>query len=165
MYFCLLTMLEATSLASTPNIRIQFLPPSTIAKLQPLDQGIKSTKHNYRTILMTRYLACVESKQEAKTIMISLDFIVVCQVLVKAWDALTPENIQKCFSKAGFMPYIEHEPESYAEPPRAYGTICSMCLESMFHLLSMLLMMTELNLQRGWLMQALSKQLQVKVKL
>ena len=49
------------------NIRIQFLPPNTTAKLQPLDQGIiKSTKHNYRTILMTRYLAGVESKQETK---------------------------------------------------------------------------------------------------
>ena len=75
------------------NIRIQFLPPNTTAKLQPLDQGIiKSTKHNNRTILMTRYLACVESKQEAKTIMKSFDFVVACQVLVKAWDALTPEN-------------------------------------------------------------------------
>ena len=100
------------------NIRIQFLPPNTTARLQPLDQGIiKSTKHNYRTILMTRYLAGVESKQEAKTIMKSFDFVVACQVLVKAWDALTPENIQKCFSKASFMPYVEHEPELYAEPP------------------------------------------------
>ena len=80
------------------NIRIQFLPPNTTAKLQPLDQGIiKSTKHNYRTILMTRYLAGAESKQEAKTIMKSFDFVVACQVLVKAWDALIPENIQKCF--------------------------------------------------------------------
>ena len=101
------------------NIRIQFLPPNTTAKLQPLDQGIiKSTKHNYRTILTTRYLAGVESKQEAKTIMKSFDFVVACQVLVEAWDALTPENIQKCFSKAGFMPYVEHEPEAYAEPPQ-----------------------------------------------
>ena len=100
------------------NIRIQFLPPNTTSKLQPLDQGIiKSTKHNYRTILMTRYLACVESKQEAKTIMKSSNFVVTCQVLVETWDALTPENIQKCFSKAGFMPYVECEPESYAEPP------------------------------------------------
>ena len=100
------------------NIRIQFLPPNTTAKLQPLDQGIiTSTKHNYRTILMTRYLAGVESKQEAKSIMKSFDFVVACQVLVEAWDAVTPENIQKCFSKAGFMPYVEREPESYAEPP------------------------------------------------
>ena len=52
------------------NIRIQFLSPNTTAKLQHLHQGIiKSTKHNYRTILMTRYLAGVGSKQEAKTIM------------------------------------------------------------------------------------------------
>ena len=150
-------------------IRIQFLPPNTTVKLQPLHQGImKSTKHNYRTILTTRYLGGVESKQEAKTIMKSFDFVVACQVLVEAWDALTPENIQKCFLKAGFMPYVEHEPESYTEPPhppRTYGTICSVCLESMFHLLIMPLMMTELNLQRGWMMQPLSKQLQVNVKL
>ena len=100
------------------NIRIQFLPPNTMAKLQPLDQCIiKSTKHNYRTILTTRYLAGVESQQEAKSIMKSFDFVVACQVLVEAWDAVTPKNIQKCFSKAGFMPYVEHEPESYAELP------------------------------------------------
>ena len=148
------------------NIRIQFLPPNTMAKLQPLDQGIiKSTNHNYRTILMTRYLAGVESKQEAKSIMKSFYFVVACQVLVEAWDAVTPENIQKCFSKAGFMPHVEHEPESSAEAPRTYGTICSMCLEYMCHLLSMPLMMTELNLQRGWMMQPLSKQLQVNMKL
>ena len=49
------------------NIRIQFLPPNTTAKLQPLDQGIiKSTKHNYKTILMTRYLAGVESSKKLK---------------------------------------------------------------------------------------------------
>ena len=47
---------------------------------------------------MTRYLAGVESKQEAKTIMKSFDFVVACQVLVEALDTLTPENIQKCFS-------------------------------------------------------------------
>ena len=47
----------------------------------------------------------------------SFDFVVACQVLVEAWDALTPENIQMCFSKAGFMPSVECEPESYAEPP------------------------------------------------
>ena len=79
------------------NIRIQFLPLNTTAKLQPLDQGIiKSTKHNYRTILMTRYLAGVESKQ-VKTIMKSFDFVVACQVLVEAWDALTPEHSEVLF--------------------------------------------------------------------
>ena len=97
------------------NIKFQFLPPNTTAKLQPLDQGIiKSTKHNYRTILTTRYLACVESKQEDKTIMKSFNFVVACQVLVEAWDVL-----------AGFVPHVECEPESYAEPPppppRTYG--------------------------------------------
>ena len=37
------------------------------------------------------------------------------------------------------MPYVEHKPEPYAEPspPQTYGTICSVYLESMFHLLSM----------------------------
>ena len=135
MYVCLLTKLQATLLASTPNIRIQFLPPNTAAKLQPLDQGIiKSTKHNYRTILTTRYLAGVESKQEAKSIMKSFDFVVVCQVLVEAWDAVTPENIQKCFSKAGFMPMLSmsqsHMQSPPPPPPRTYGTICSVCLES-----------------------------------
>ena len=48
----------------------------------------------------------------------NLNFVVICQVLVEAWDAVTPEIIQKCFSKAGFMPYVKREPESYAEPPQ-----------------------------------------------
>ena len=86
--------------------------------MQPLDQGIiKSTKHNYRTILTTRYLAGVESKQEAKSIMKSFDFVVACQVLVEAWDAVTPENIQKCFSKAGFVPYVDRSQSHMQSPP------------------------------------------------
>ena len=148
------------------NIRIQFLPPNTMAKLQPLDQGIiESTKHNYTTILTTRYLAGVESKQEAKSIMKSFDFVVACQVLVEAWDAVTPENIQKCFQKLALCHMLSVSQSYMRSPPRTYGTICSVCLESMCHLLSMPLMTTELNLQRGWMMRPLSKQLQVNMKL
>ena len=46
------------------NIRIQFLPPSTTSKLQPMDQGvIRSLKCYYRSRLTGRYLAGITEGQ------------------------------------------------------------------------------------------------------
>lgn len=100
------------------NIKIQFLPPNTTAKLQPLDQGIiRICKMQYRKLLTLNYLQGIENMEEAKKIMKGFDFVVACQVLNEAWKYVSESLIAKCFSKAGFIhegivaPAPEHEPE------------------------------------------------------
>ena len=42
------------------NIKIQFLPPNTTSKIQPLDQGIiRSVKCAYRKTIQVQYCSCV----------------------------------------------------------------------------------------------------------
>ena len=51
------------------NITIQFLPPNTTSKIQPLDQGIiRSVKCAYRKTIQVQYCARVENYEEVKQI-------------------------------------------------------------------------------------------------
>ena len=95
------------------NIKIQFLPPNTTSKIQPLNQGIiRSVKRAYRKTIQVQYCSRVENYEEVKQIMQSFDFV------VDAWEGVKPELIQTCFHIAGFMTYIPPPPEPLPEPPR-----------------------------------------------
>ena len=101
------------------NITIQFLPPNTTSKIQPLDQGIiRSVKCAYRKTIQVQYCARVENYEEVKQIMQSFDFVVAVNTLVDAWEGVKPELIQTCFHTAGFMTYVPPPPEPLPEPPR-----------------------------------------------
>ena len=67
------------------NITIQFLPPNTTSKIQPLDQGIiRSVKCAYRKTIQVQYCSRVENYEEVKQIMQSFDFVVAVNTLVDA---------------------------------------------------------------------------------
>ena len=101
------------------NITIQFLPPNTTSKIQPLDQGIiRSVKCAYRKTIQVQYCSRVENYEEVKQIMQSFDFVVAVNTLVDAWEGVKPELIQTCFHTAGFMTYVPPPPEPLPEPPR-----------------------------------------------
>ena len=101
------------------NINIQFLPPNTTSKIQPLDQGIiRSVKCAYRKTIQVQYCSRVENYEEVKQIMQSFDFVVAVNTLVDAWVGVKPELIQTCFHTAGFMTYMPPPPEPLPEPPR-----------------------------------------------
>ena len=69
------------------NIRIQFLPPNTTFKIQPLNQGIiRSVKCAYRKTIHVQYCSCVENYEEVKQIMQSFDFVVAVNIFVAAWE-------------------------------------------------------------------------------
>ena len=73
------------------NINIQFLPPNTTSKIQPLDQGIiRSVKCAYRKTIQVQYCSCVENYEEVKQIMQSFDFVVAVNTLVDAWEGVKP---------------------------------------------------------------------------
>ena len=101
------------------NITIQFLPPNTTSKIQPLDQGIiRSVKCAYRKTIQVQYCSRVENYEEVKQIMQSFDFVVAVNTLVDAWEGVKPELIQTRFHTAGFMTYVPPPPEPLPEPPR-----------------------------------------------
>ena len=76
------------------NIKIEFLPPNTTSKIQPLDQGIiRSVKCAYRKTIQVQYCSCVENYEEVKQIMQSFDFVVAVNTLVAAWEGVKPELI------------------------------------------------------------------------
>ena len=101
------------------NINIQFLPPNTTSKIQPLNQGIiRSVKCAYRKTIQVQCCSRVENYEEIKQIMQSFDFVVAVNTLVDAWEGVKPELIQTCFHTAGFMTYVPPPPEPLPEPPR-----------------------------------------------
>lgn len=99
------------------HICIQFLPPNTTAKIQPMDQGLlRLVKLSYRAKLSDMYLDGILNDEHAKSIMKRMDIKVACDFIVQAWQKIKEITIQNCFAKAGFqhgvdMPIEEPEPD------------------------------------------------------
>ena len=90
------------------GIKIVFLPQNTTSKLQPLDQHIiRGVKMFYHNAITERIWAHVDKdKEELKEVMNILDFVVVCENTVDAWNYITDTLIQKIFQKAGFITMV-----------------------------------------------------------
>ncbi len=85
------------------NTKLQFLPPNTTSKLQPLDQGIiRSWKAKYKHLLLTRIVSNIDSGETATEIAKSINILDVCRWSASAWDSVTAITIRNCFKKAGF---------------------------------------------------------------
>ncbi|XP_066268105.1 tigger transposable element-derived protein 4-like [Branchiostoma lanceolatum] len=88
------------------NVELKFFPPNTTSKLQPMDQGIIQTvKLKYRKRQLRRILQELESDRVSTGPQIAkrLTLLEAIQWVKQAWDETTPETIQKCFGKAGFL--------------------------------------------------------------
>lgn len=97
------------------NINVQFLPPNTTCKLQPLDQGVlRIVKIFYRKMLGQTYLAGIETGDEArKVIRKNFNLKIACDMISKCWKKVKPSLVENCFSKAGFIagPVQREDPE------------------------------------------------------
>ena len=87
------------------NVKIEFLPPNTTSKVQPLDQGIiRAIKQHYRKCLLSNLVAKLVSDSEKPI----ADFVKTTTVLdalhylKQAWQKVKPTCVQNCFRKAGF---------------------------------------------------------------
>lgn len=101
------------------NIRIQFLPPNTTSKIQPMDQGVlRLVKCAYRSSLADMYLDGVENNEQAKAIMKRFDLKVACDLVVSAWQRVKSSVIENCFSKAGFLCHVPQEEDPEPRPDR-----------------------------------------------
>lgn len=82
------------------NIKLEYFPPNSTSKLQPLDQGvIKVLKQKYRKKLVQRYLREIESGEDSSCKINVLDAI---HYVSTAWDEIAPDVIRNCFRKAHF---------------------------------------------------------------
>lgn len=85
------------------NIKIIFLPPNTTSVCQPMDQGIiKNFKFFYRGLILKHVLSKMDNISSASQLSKSINVLEAIYFIKKAWDKVTPDTIQKCFTKAGF---------------------------------------------------------------
>ena len=77
-------------------IELVFLPPSTISKTQPMEQGaIRALQAFYRTNVVRRQIKYIDAGRTTPKINI------VEAMLVRSWDAVSANTIKNCFRKAG----------------------------------------------------------------
>lgn len=93
------------------NIMINFLPPNTTSKLQPLDQGIiQSFKTNYRKEVVRQFLSDMEQNTPTK-----INVLDAMWMITKAWNNVTKKTISNCFKKSGFK--AEEQEEDVTDVP------------------------------------------------
>ncbi|GFW44833.1 tigger transposable element-derived protein 6 [Trichonephila clavipes] len=81
------------------NVKLQFFPPNSTAKLQPLEQGIIHTFKTFcRREVVKSVLDNIENQQNVTTISILAALIMID----KALRADTRMTIHSCFKKSGF---------------------------------------------------------------
>lgn len=88
------------------NLRVEFLPANTTARLQPLDAGIiRAAKASYRTELVRHYLACAE---DGKPQTVDLRWSLLA--IARSWDKVTCETVRNCWRHTGILPQaVEHD--------------------------------------------------------
>lgn len=104
------------------NVKLQFLPPNTTSKLQPLDAGIIcNIKALYRKRLLRHLLAEMDESSSAADLVKSVNLLHAIRWLDLAWEGVKGATIRKCFAKCGFTQPTgsenEGEPEEETLPP------------------------------------------------
>lgn len=86
------------------HIKLLFLPPNTTSRLQPLDLGIiQNFKVHYRTLFLRFVLSQIDTCAKASDVAKSVNILHAIRWVAKAWEAVSPETIRKCFRKAGII--------------------------------------------------------------
>lgn len=80
------------------NVTLQFFPPNTTSKLQPLDQGvIQNFKTLYRKEIVRMKLDCIETGASC-----TITVLTAMNLIHKAWNNVTNTTIANCFKSCGF---------------------------------------------------------------
>ncbi|XP_044586102.1 tigger transposable element-derived protein 6-like [Cotesia glomerata] len=110
------------------SVRVEFLPPNTTSKLQPMDQGIiKNFKSLYRKEVVRNMLQDLEEKRDSR-----IDVLQAMRMADKAWRNVTATTIKNCFAHCGFSSsIIEEEVEDISlQPPEEWDTVVpEICFE------------------------------------
>ena len=100
------------------HIKFLMLTPNATSIMQPLEQGIiLSAKRRYKKKLAERYLACVENKKDANSLLKALDIVQATNMIAASWRETSSTIIQNCFHKAGFKHYAVDPASEIEEDP------------------------------------------------
>jgi len=92
---------------SLDHIKVDFFPPNTTSKLQPLDQGIICNfKVLYRTQVVQKMVANLDSGED----LVKLSLWDAMQMADKAWRNVAPSTISNCFRSSGFVNATQDTP-------------------------------------------------------
>lgn len=102
------------------SVRVEFLPPNTTSKLQPMDQGIiKNFKSLYRKEVVRRMARDLDEGKKT-----SIDVLQAMRMTDKAWRKVTAATIKNCFGHCGFSSSTTEEVEDDSlRPPEEWNTI------------------------------------------
>jgi hypothetical protein len=79
-------------------IDLLFLPPNTMSKTQPMDQGIiQNLKVHYRKRVLVKFIAAIDKDTTP-----NINLLDALHLLSQAWNCVTPSTIANCFRHAGF---------------------------------------------------------------
>lgn len=80
-------------------VRVEFMPPNTTSKLQPLDQGIiQNFKVKYRHEVVKKCIAEIDGGTNP-----SVNLLEAMRMAYKAWNCVEQKTIANCFRKARFV--------------------------------------------------------------
>ena len=86
------------------NVQLQYLPPNTTSKLQPLDAGvIANFKVNYRKLLLQNILIEIDNCSNVSELAKNVTLLEAIRFLKMSCKQILPSTIVKCFSKCGFL--------------------------------------------------------------
>ena len=86
-------------------IELIFLPPNTMSKTQPMDQGvIRSLKAFYRHSIIKRYITSIDGGRSPKNV----NMLEAMILLTVAWECVSPITLVNCFRKAGIVLRAKH---------------------------------------------------------
>ncbi|XP_050546377.1 tigger transposable element-derived protein 6-like [Daktulosphaira vitifoliae] len=80
------------------SVKVEFLPPNTTSKLQPMDRGIiQNFKTLYRKEIIRKIVYDIDEGRPC-----SINLLQSMRMCEKAWRNVQPSTIVNCFKKAGF---------------------------------------------------------------
>jgi hypothetical protein len=86
------------------NVTVKFLLLNATLVLQLLDLGIiKNFKALYRKLLLTSAVAGSNNFQPITEFLKSINILDAVLWITHAWNKVNPEQITRCFAKAGFV--------------------------------------------------------------